>query len=348
MDRVGFPICLLIAAVVAGCSSTVPPPSPGATSQPTAAPESVTPSAIATAIPTSSAEVARFLALEPAAMDARYRAALPLFEYDTTAPLEIEVETSTEVDGIETKSVTYASSTGRNVPAALVAPKEHAGLPGIIWLCPCGPVVDRAQQFAPLGAIVITISAPQMRPDGFALTFTEQDRDELIELMIELRRAVDVLVETGADPNRIGFIGFSWGAAMGGVLAGIEPRIHLFALMFGDGGVVEHTLEGPEGPGAVPLSGAALDSWLKAMEPVESLYFIPHATATLLFQNGLHDESIAEVSARRFQEVASEPKDVRWYDSGHDPTPDAPEVWCDLAKWLKAELELSSADIAEC
>jgi dienelactone hydrolase len=282
-------------------------------------------------------------------MEQRYAAGIGWFDYRESEPLDISVERSTEVDGIETKSITYASSTGRSVPAALVAPAEHAGLPGIIWLCPCGPVVDRAQEFAPLGSIVITIDAPQMRPDGFALTYSEQDKDELIELIIELRRAVDVLIESGADPNRIAFIGYSWGAAMGGVLAGVEPRIGAYAFMFGDGGLVEHALETPDAGFTAALSDAALDAWLRTMEPLESLYFIPFASRSrLLFQNGRYDDTVAEVSARRFQEYASDPKDIRWYDSGHDPTPDAPEVWCDLAKWLKVELELSSSDIAEC
>lgn len=346
-------VALLAAACTAAPS---PPPSatpparttaletaPAASVTPTARPPAVSPAP--TAPPAAGVE--RFITLNAVEAHGRYVAAVPLFEYDNAVPLDVEVQSTTTAHDIVTRTITYASSTGETVPAALVAPTSHAGMPGLIWLCPCGPVVDRAQEFAPLGAIVITINPPQARRDAF-LTFTAQDRDDIVELIVELRRAVDVLLAEGADPNRIAFVGYSWGAAMGGLFAGIESRLHAAAFMFGDGGLVEHTLETPEGLGATPVTAAALDAWLTAIEPLESLYFIPHASAALLFQNGMHDESVAEVSARRFQEAASQPKDVRWYDSGHDPTPDAPQVWCDLAKWLEVELELSTADIAEC
>jgi uncharacterized protein len=337
-------VFLCILAAGCGTAPNVVPSPVGSTSRPTD-PATVTPSLITE---TPAAADTHFT-VQPAAMDARYAAALPRFDYDRKTPLDIEVQSSTEHAGIILDTITYASSTGESVPAVIAHPRKPAGLPGVIWQGPGGPVVERAEALALLGTAVITINPPQARPSGnLALTFTDADRDQLVELMIELRRAVDVLIASGADPNRIAFIGYSWGGAMGGALSGIEHRIGSYNLMFADGGVVEHVLETPNRDFA-PLSGAELDRWLATMEPLESLYFVRHAApSAFLFQNGLHDEEIAEVSARRLHEMASEPKDIRWYDSGHDPTPDAPEVWCEQAEWLKDQLELSSSDVAEC
>lgn len=335
-------------ALVAGCGSAEPsvptPDAPSVESTPAHQRPSASPQ------PPSAGPAEVVITVDPTEMDDRYEAALPLFEYDTSAPLDIRVASASRRSGVVTESITYASSTGQTVPALLVAPRDRTGLPGAIWQGPGGPVGDRAEALAKLGTIVITINPPQARPSGdLALTFTKRDHDQLIELIIELRRAVDVLIASGADPNRIAFIGYSWGAAMGGALSGVEHRIGSFNLMFADGGVVEHLLETPDREFALSLVGDERTPWLATMEPLESLYFVRHAApSALLFQNGLHDEEVAEVSARRFQEIASDPKDIRWYDSGHDPTPDAPEVWCDQAKWLKDRLELSSLDVVEC
>jgi dienelactone hydrolase len=334
----------VLVLIVAGCQA-----SPSATSPlPIAVPPATAAPTTADAHATASAQPP--ITLDPALMEARYRDALPLFDYDAEAPLDLTT-TNVDVDGdISTESIEFASSTGETVSGVLASPKEHNGLPGIVWLGPSMAVVDRAQAAARLGAIVISIDPPQARRQGeLALTFTEQDRDDLIELMIELRRAVDVLLVTGADPNRIGFVGYSWGAAMGGTLSGIEHRITSYVLMFADGGLVEHALETPDPSFREALSGGARDRWIAALEPLEGLYFAPHAApSAFLFQSGLHDEEVAAVSARRLQDVASEPKESRWYDSGHDPTPDAPEVWCDQARWLQQQLRLASSSVDEC
>jgi hypothetical protein len=136
---------------------------------------------------------------------------------------------------------------------------------------------------------------------------------------------------------------------MGALLSGVDHRIGSYVLMFADGGVVEHLLESPDDSFGAELTGSARQRWIAVMEPLESLYFVGHAApSALLFQNGRHDEVITRVSADRLHAFASDPKNIRWYDAGHDPTPDAPEVWCDQAKWLRDRLELSSSAVVEC
>jgi cephalosporin-C deacetylase-like acetyl esterase len=65
--------------------------------------------------------------------------------------------------------------------------------------------------------------------------------------MVDLRRGVDLLTQhQKVDPARISYIGYSYGAAMGGLLAGIEPRIKAYGLMVGDGGLVNHFMDGDQ------------------------------------------------------------------------------------------------------
>jgi uncharacterized protein len=78
------------------------------------------------------------------------------------------------------------------------------------------------------------------------------------------------------------------------------------------------------------------------MEPIEPIYFIgPAAPAHILFQSARNDEAVSESDAIRYQEMASEPKEIRWYESGHF-LPDAAR--CDSARWLADRLGTKTPD----
>jgi dienelactone hydrolase len=300
----------------------------------------VTPSATAFVSPVT---------FDPAEMERRYLAALPLFGYDDVAPLELQTVDSTRAGSLTVEEIEYASSTGKTVTGLLVSNLDAGAQPAMIMLppFPAADLLDRALEFAHLGIVVLVIDAPQVRRGGDIDRFLAEDRDEMIELMVELRRGVDLLIEKGVDPERLAFWGYSWGCAMGSELAGIEHRIGSYVLMHCEGGAVEH-FAGPDdadGPlTAIPV--AQRDAWVAAMEPIEPLYFIGHAApSALLLQAGTRDEEILRSDAERLHEAASDPKDVRWYDSTHDP---APEEWCDMAAWLGERLSLESSRIPEC
>jgi hypothetical protein len=89
----------------------------------------------------------------------------------------------------------------------------------IIWLM---DLFRLCEDLVHTGAVVLTISAPSARTPGRDwITFTPRDRDEQIQLMVDLRRGVDLLTQhQKVDPARIGYVGYSYGAAMGGLLAG--------------------------------------------------------------------------------------------------------------------------------
>jgi hypothetical protein len=342
----GLTMLVACALLGAACSTVPPGPRTGGT----AAPNRESRPPVGTTASAAVGFEAGTVTVDPIEMDARYEAALPLFDYDQSMPLELTPSRTETVDGATAQSITYASSQGETVPAVVVSPGAPNGLPGIVMLFPGRGTdfLDRAAAFARLGAAVLAIDPPQVRRGGELTRFIPADRDEQIELIIELRRGVDVLEEVGADPDRLAFWGYSWGCAMGAQLAGIERRIGSYVLMFCEGGMVEH-FTGPddaEGPLA-DMPPEERDEWTAAMEPIEPLYFVRHAApSALLIQNALHDESIRAEDAERLHEHASQPKEIRWYDSGHEDAP--AEAWCDQAMWLHSRLDLASADLAEC
>jgi cephalosporin-C deacetylase-like acetyl esterase len=86
---------------------------------------------------------------------------------------------------------------------------------------------------------VIAIDAPDVRGGGTSiLLYMSQDRQELIQLMKDLQRAVDVLIATETvDPARIAFEGYSCGGSVGSGFVGIEPRLKVAVLIAANGGL---------------------------------------------------------------------------------------------------------------
>lgn len=258
-----------------------------------------------------------------------------LFDYDRRWPLAItEMGLTTrlsaeEMRGVTVHSITYASPKGGEVPALVVVPKGRGPFPGVIvqhgmpdnkeGMLPAG--IDLART----GAVAILIDAPFNRPQqgrirSDPLTFTPKDRDEQIQLIVDLRRAVDLLVAR-PDVNRkqLAYFGVSYGAAMGGLLAGIEDRIKAYVLAVGDGGLVSHFAGADDTDGPLQaLPAQDRERWLQVMRPIEPINFVGKAApAALLFLAGTKDESIPQADARRYYQAASQPKQVRWYEAGH-------------------------------
>jgi dienelactone hydrolase len=265
------------------------------------------------------------------------------FDYDDGAPLDVRAgdESAGLVDAltsgdVRVASITYRSPKGGRVPALLFVPSREAphaglvvqhGMPG-----EKDDVALDAMELARLGAVVVAIDAPFARREGEPVAFTPRDREEQVQLIIDLRRAVDLLQSrSDVDPDRIGYLGYSYGGAMGGLLAGVEDRIAAFVLMVGDGGLVEHA-SGPDEPGLLSsLEPKRRKEWLDAMNPIEPLTWIKQASAPLLLLSGRHDQLVPPRDAARYQRAAPEPKQIRWYDSDHHLPPRA---WCDAARFL--------------
>ena len=245
-------------------------------------------------------------------------------------------------------SLSYASPLGGRVPASLVVPALPGPLAGVLLAHGSGPAGRRhllpyALDLAPTGAVALLIDAPYIRQRVPPVTFTPQDAALQVQHIVDLRRAIDLLVaRPDVDPRRLAFIGHSHGAAMGGLLAGVEDRIAAYALAAGDGGLVAHF--GGTGPDAAALRGLPADvrqRWLALMTPIEPLQFIGRAApAAVLFQAALQDEAVPVADAAAYAAAGSEPKTVRWYDTGHGLDEAALREQVD---WLAAWIDIDPA-----
>jgi dienelactone hydrolase len=284
--------------------------------------------------------------------DARARLSTPptaeeiaLFDYDATAALDVVERGRERRGGVTRVDLTYVSPHGGRVPAWVYEPDHEGPHAGLILMHGLPGNRDGnwplAVRYAHSGAVVIAISAPFARrdePRDWPVTFTEQDRTEQIQLIVDLRRAVDYLVaHPDVDPERIGYVGASYGGAMGGLLAGVERRVAAYALVVGDGGLVAHHT-GAGDLARKRMSAQRWQAWIDAMEPIEPSRFVGLATPTpLLFQSGHADQMVPAVDAVRYQQAANQPKTILWYESGHARTP---EMIRDQVHWLAQHLEI--------
>jgi uncharacterized protein len=272
--------------------------------------------------------------------------AVRLFDYDAKAALDLEVVSTEKRDGLTYQEITYASPRGGRVPGMLVVPDGPGPFAGMILMHGMPGTYERmrpeAEALARRGAVALAINAPFSRSFGGApLSFDERDRDNQIQLIIDLRRGVDLLLSRpDVDKERLGYLGISYGGAMGGLLAGVERRIKAYALVVGDGGLVSHSTGEDDTDGPLQrMPPERAKRWLAAMEPIEPIRFVGRAApAHLLFQNGRRDELVPEADGRAYQEAGSQPKKTLWYNADHGLNRQAVQ---DRHDWLAQELGLA-------
>lgn len=280
-----------------------------------------------------------------------------LFDYDATMPLDVQMApTPRQIGDVSVYELTYASPAGGRVPALLVLPDGSGPFAGLIIQHGLpgerGDLLGEAVDFAGLGVVSVLIDAPHARserlgPGTEPINLTLQDRAEQIQLILDLRRAVDLLrARPEVDDGRIGYVGVSYGGAMGGLLAGVEDRIAAYALVVGDGGLVSH-FTGPEDIGG-PLDSLASeerDAWLAAMEPIEPINFVGQATSPVLFQSGRTDDVVPSADAAEYHAAGNAHSSVEWYDAGHGLNAAAR---CDRAVWLGRLLGFEGSNAPAC
>jgi dienelactone hydrolase len=265
-----------------------------------------------------------------------------VFAYDANAPLNLQKTVESSSNSVEVSAISYSSPAGGTVTGLLFDPVTRSSLrPGIVLMhgMPgnARQTTNQAQHLASLGAVVIAIDAPHARRSGSPILFTAQDRDEQVQLIKDLQRAVDILrSRPNVDEDRIGYVGISYGAAMGALFVGIERRLKAAVLVVGDGGLVTH-MTGPEDSNFMAgLSCETRVNWFKSMVPIEPIRFIAHAPPTrLLLQNGRLDNLVPEPDAELLHAAAREPKKILWYSAGHGLNQQAVS---DRLDWLHEEI----------
>jgi cephalosporin-C deacetylase-like acetyl esterase len=278
------------------------------------------------------------------------------FDYDRNAPLNIRENKKEQLDGVNVIELSYDSPRGGQVPATLVVPPGKGPFAGILfghWMMPRSSFrnrkefLDEAIVLAHSGAVSLLTDAPMVRP-GFlpekdTLQGEIQNAEASRQQVIDFRRGIDLLIARDlVDPTRIAFVGHSYNAHTGGILAGVEKRIGSLVLMAGVFADEEYVFDSTRmeiTQFREKIGDKALRDFFQQYAFDDPAHYIAHsAPAAIFLQFGREDEGIPESTARGYFERFGEPKKIEFYKAGHALNREACE---ERIEWLAERLKLS-------
>lgn len=278
-----------------------------------------------------------------------------MYGYDRKQPLDIQEKVLHERDQVKVYDITYASPKGGRVTAYLVAPAGKGPFAGLLfghW----GPgnrteFLPEATLYARAGVLSLLVDYPWVRPAPWRKTLKQADDPEadhqaFVQAVIDLRRGIDLLAaRPDVDPKRLAYVGHSYGAQWGAILSAVDDRLKGVVLMGGipdqaaiyrdndDPAVVEYRASTPK---------EKQEAYLKSSERTAAVRYVPHATAPLLFQFARYERYFDKTAMDRYEKAARDPKEVKWYDTGHELND--VQALLDRAAWLSARVGLNSVE----
>jgi hypothetical protein len=262
---------------------------------------------------------------------------LSQFDYDASAPLDVQEIKSEVKAGAVVHDITYAGPEGR-IDAFLITPQGDGPFPAV-ELMPGAPgakytFYTEAIALAKAGVVSLLPTPPYARPPiEDVVVFEPSDKDGIVQEVKEMRRGIDVLVSRPeVDPSRLGYVGFSWGASLGGILSAVERRVHSFVLM----SLVPHLSTDMRKLAEEQGAGGDLAAYEEAMQPIDALNYLPHAAPSGVFlQAGELDTRPSPDDTQEAFAAASDPKKLQMYDTEHDLNPQAK---ADARAWIIEQL----------
>lgn len=237
------------------------------------------------------------------------------FRYERAQLSETRSIVQTIESGLRLEDLSWQSPRGGRVPAWLVVPERSGPHAAVLFLHASTRDRDaflaEARRLSERGAVCLTITAAHSRPGHSRFpSWTSEDREGVIQDVIDLRRGLDLLIGRGdVDPERLGFVGLSYGADYGAIFCAVDGRLSSAA--FVSGGTLREWY-------ARRVPEAVRVRYLQLMETVAPDRYLPFVTRTqLLFQNGRDDAVYTQQEIDDFQSSVRRRKTVRWYDGGH-------------------------------
>lgn len=266
---------------------------------------------------------------------------IALFKYDNKADLHVK-EIATEKRGdVTVRDITFVGITGKpDIKAYLVVPNGAGPFAGVLWAHWLGEEKSNREQFldeavalAPRGVVSLLVDAMWATPKWFESRNLEEDYEHSIEQVIELRRAMDLLLkQSHVDGARIGFVGHDYGGMYGMLMAGVDQRARTYVFI-----AVTQSLDAWASLDKQPASKAEYLRRNAVLELTDYLRQVKNATT--LFQFGKNDFYVSGADAAILFAAANQTKDRKKYDTDHKM--DLPQIVSDRDDWLVRELKLA-------
>ena len=195
--------------------------------------------------------------------------------------------------------------------------------------------VEEAKEMARAGAACLLIETLWSDPDFFLKRTQDDDAQNSVEEVVNIRRAMDLLVaQSSVDVKHLAYVGHDFGG-MYGVLAGsLDQRPSHYVIMAGTPRFPDWYLYLPK------LEGEAREAFIRQMSEIDPIAHVANLSpAPVFFQFGNDDPHVSKERAEEFFAAAKDPKEMKWYEAGHGLNEEATK---DRKAWLRHQLGLES------
>lgn len=212
-----------------------------------------------------------------------------LLDYDRMAPSQPIERLQGSVGDPVIVDYSFVGPAGARVPGLLVPPRPGQATPLILyghWMMPGSPLrgkgefLEEAKLLARAGATCLLLDSPLVRPGVMDDPDPMNGQGPLAQVQMakEWRRAID--------PDRIAYVGHSFNAGVGAMLAGVEKRIGSFVLMANQYSLREYMYD-DQNPIAVAqrkeVGDEALEAYLAKFPWADTGHFVKHSSPVAVF-----------------------------------------------------------------
>ena len=257
----------------------------------------------------------------------------------------------------------YAGASGDRVPAYLLIPPGGGPFPAIVWghwLMKSSPLANKdefmeeAVALAHSGVVSLLIDAPQARNDwveakGGLLESVKQQSDAAAHQVTDLRRGVDLLYgRHDVDRKRIAYVGHSWDAHVGAILAGVETRISAYVLMASGYSDEEEAFASKDPERMAQIKEVGEDNvhnYFREYAWDDPAYFLGHTDRESIFLQFASGDPISKETAQKYLErFSAKDKKMEFYNAPHALNAAAR---LDRDRWLQKHLAIKKIDEKE-
>jgi dienelactone hydrolase len=252
------------------------------------------------------------------------------FAYDAKAPLDVVTKGVENRGDVVIQELAYASPKGGRVPATLVVPAGKGPFAAVLWghwywenspMKSRRQFLDEAVVLARSGVVSLLTDGPVARP-GYVPDRTplnEKQFDDLVQQVVDMRRGADLLLaRPDVDPRRLAFVGHSYNAAIGAILAGVDRRFKAYVLMAGALSDQVDFRSDEYRKYIEKIGRARWDPFAAAHAWADPGPYVARAApATVFMQYATREDFLTVARAKEYAANVSEPKRFKTYEAPH-------------------------------